>query len=55
MINETEPKGKRTIRTTVRGSLVGYIGRTQWEIFGERSDPAAEARAEEWLKEEVTR
>lgn len=43
------PKGKRSIRRTVRGSLFGYIGRTQWECFGDAFDPAAQARAEEWL------
>ena len=47
---ETEPKGKRTIRITVRGSIMGYIGRTRWVCFGERSDPAAEASAQEWVK-----
>ncbi len=48
MTDET-PKGKRSIRRTVRGSLMGYIGRTQWENFGEVFDPAAEDRAAEWL------
>lgn len=48
----SEPTGKRTIRITVRGSIMGYIGRTQWINFGERSDPAAEDRAETWLKGE---
>ena len=46
------PKGKRTIRITVRGSIMGYIGRTKWECFGERSDPAAHDRAAEWLEED---
>lgn len=45
----TEPKGKRTIRRTVRGSLIGYIGRIQWVNFGEVFDPCAEDRASEWL------
>jgi len=44
-----QPKGKRTIRITVRGSVMGYIGRKRWENFGERSDPAAHDRAQEWL------
>ena len=43
------PKGKRTIRYTVRGSIMGYIGRTRWECFGERFDPHAEQIAQEWL------
>ena len=45
----SEPAGKRTIRITVRGSIMGYIGRTRWECFGERSDPAAMQQAEEWV------
>jgi hypothetical protein len=49
MTAQTEPTGKRTIRITVRGSIMGYIGRTRWECFGERSDPAAMASAQEWL------
>ena len=44
------PKGKRSLRVTVRGSVMGYIGKTSWECFGERGDPAAEARANEWVK-----
>lgn len=43
-----EPTGKRTIRITVRGSIMGYIGRTRWVCFGERSDPWAMQKAEEW-------
>jgi hypothetical protein len=50
-MNDDTPKGKRTIRTTVRGSIVGYIGKLNWETFGERNDPAAESRAAEWLAE----
>lgn len=46
---ENEPTGKRTIRITVRGSIMGYIGRTRWICFGERSNPAAEANAQEWV------
>lgn len=48
-MNEELPKGKRTVRRTVRGSLVGYIGRVQWINLGEAFDPAAENRAAEWL------
>jgi hypothetical protein len=52
MTSPTEPKGKRTVRRTVRGSLIGYIGKTQWEYFGEAFDPAAEERARAWLSGE---
>jgi hypothetical protein len=44
-----QPTGKRTIRITIRGSIMGYIGRTRWECFGERANPAAMQRAQEWL------
>jgi hypothetical protein len=47
-----QPKGKRSIRITVRGSVNGYIGRTMWVCFGERYDPNAHDRAEAWLSEE---
>jgi hypothetical protein len=49
MITIEQPKGKRSIRITVRGSIMGYIGRSCWINFGERSDPAAYERAQEWL------
>ena len=48
----TSPAGKRTIRRTVRGSLLGFIGRHLWANFGEAFDPAAERRAAEWLAEQ---
>jgi hypothetical protein len=38
-------KGKRSIRITVRGSVNGYVGNKFSVAFGERSDPAAQARA----------
>lgn len=41
--------GKRTIRRTVRGSLLGFIGSNFWANFGEAFDPAAERRAADWL------
>lgn len=44
--------GKCTIRRTVRGSLLGFIGRHLWANFGEAFDPAAERRAAEWLAEQ---
>jgi hypothetical protein len=50
-MDEAKPVGKRKIRITVRGTVVGYIGRTPWECFGERSDPSAHERAAEWLAE----
>lgn len=41
---------KKTIRITVRGSICGYICGKFWMNFGERSDPAAQDRANEWLE-----
>ena len=38
--------GKRTIRRTVRGSRIGYVGRSLWAKV---HDPAAERRAADWL------
>ena len=33
-INGTEtPNGKRTVRRSATGNLIGYIGRTRWEII----------------------
>ena len=46
---ETEPKGKKTIRRTVRGSICGFIGRTNWINFGEAFDDHAEMLAAQWL------
>jgi hypothetical protein len=46
-----QPTGKRTIRITVRGSIMGYIGRIRCECFGERSNPVAMQRAQDWLTE----
>ena len=43
------PKGKRTIRRTVRGSLCAYIGVRFWANLGEAFDPAAEDRAADWV------
>jgi hypothetical protein len=52
MNDETEtPTGKRTVRRTVRGSLIGYIGRVQWINFGEAFDPHAEQMAKDWVGE----
>ena len=45
-------KGKRSVRITVRGSVNGYVGNKFNVAFGERSDPAAQARAQEWIHNE---
>ena len=49
----TSPAGKRTIRRTVRGSLLGFIGSSFWANFGEAFDPEAERRAAAWLTRSV--
>ena len=49
MTDETTPAGKRTIRTTVRGSVNGYIGGKFWVSLGERENPHTETLAEEFL------
>lgn len=51
MDNESTPAGKRTIRITVRGSVMGYVAGKPWCNFGERSDPIAHERAEAWVNE----
>ena len=43
-----EPKGKKTIRRTVRGSICGYIGGKFWINFGEVFEPGVQDRADEW-------
>ena len=43
------PEGKRTIRRTVRGSIMGYINGKFWVNLGDCYDPNAEADAEVWL------
>lgn len=45
---KTEPQGKRTARRNCYGILVGYIGRTRWETFGDdyRTD---EIMAAAWI------
>lgn len=48
MTNDT-PKGKRTIRTTVRGSVNGYIGGKFWECLGERGDSWTDERVAEFM------
>lgn len=50
MTNET-PKGKRTIRRTVAGSIVGYVAGKLWINFGDSFDPYAEGKAKEWVEE----
>jgi hypothetical protein len=44
-----EPKGKKTLRRTVRGSLCGYIGGKLWINFGEVFEVGTQDRADEWL------
>jgi len=51
-MNTETPKGKRTVRTTVRGTVNGYIGKVLWECLGERSDPETEVRVQEFLAAE---
>lgn len=48
MSNEA-PKGKRTVRTSVRGTVTGYIAGKPWECLGERGDPQTEERVKEFL------
>lgn len=47
----TEPKGKRTVRRNIYGTLQGYIGRTPWEEFGfgDVSPAGEQARADAWV------
>ena len=42
-------KGKKTIRRTIRGNLMGFIGRHFWINFGDAHDPNANRMAQEWL------
>jgi hypothetical protein len=50
MTSETTPSGKRTIRTTIRGSVNGYIGGKFWVSLGERENPHTDTLADEFLK-----
>jgi hypothetical protein len=50
-MTETMPKGKKTLRRTVRGSLCGYIGGKFWINFGEVFEAGVQARADDWLNE----
>jgi hypothetical protein len=49
MKTEITPTGKRTIRTTVRGSVNGYIGGKFWVSLGERENPHTDTLAAEFL------
>lgn len=42
------PKGKRTLRETVAGSICGYVGRRFWINFGDRFDYHAIETANKW-------
>jgi len=44
------PKGKKSIRRTVRGSVCGYISGKMWINFGEWFDPYAQSIAQKWLE-----
>tara|TARA_R110000851_G_scaffold327028_1_gene496175 strand:+ start:313 stop:477 length:165 start_codon:yes stop_codon:yes gene_type:complete len=50
MTTEITPTGKRTIRTTVRGSVNGYIGGKFWVILGERDNPHTDTLAQDFLE-----
>lgn len=47
---EPTPAGKRAVRSTVRGSLNGYVSGRFWTTFGIQFDPVAEERARLWLE-----
>ena len=47
------PKGKRTIRETVSGSICGYIGRKFWINFGDRFNDHAIELANAWKEETI--
>tara|TARA_R110000850_G_scaffold907_3_gene5259 strand:- start:1715 stop:1894 length:180 start_codon:yes stop_codon:yes gene_type:complete len=50
MTSETTPSGKRTIRTTVRGSVNGYIGGKFWVSLGERDNPHTDTLTQDFLE-----
>lgn len=43
------PAGKRSVRRSVRGSLIGYVAGRMWTNFGDAFDGEAQRRAEAWL------
>ena len=49
MTSGAMPNGKRTIRTTVRGSVNGYIGGKFWASIGERENPHTDTLTAEFL------
>lgn len=51
MDDDKMPKGKKSIRRTVRGSVCGYIGGRFWMSFGEWDDYWAQKLAQRWLEE----
>ena len=52
-IENDEPKGKRSIRTTVYGNVNGYIGGKFWLTIGEAYSKITDQEAAEWLAKEV--
>lgn len=52
VMNEEIPQGKRTVRRTVRGSMIGYIGRVQWENLGDAFEPYTDEKIAKFLKGE---
>lgn len=44
------PKGKRTIRRTNAGNLIGYIGGRLWVNFGDVFAPDTRERANAWVE-----
>jgi hypothetical protein len=43
------PEGKRTTRTTVRGSVTAYVGGKFWASLGETSNPHTETLVKEFM------
>ena len=46
---EETPKGKRTLKTTIYGNLVGYVGGKRWEEFGDCYSECNKNVAAAWL------
>lgn len=47
---ETIPEGKRTVRKTVRGSVIAYVGGKFWANLGEADTPHTDTRIAEFLE-----
>lgn len=48
--NDKMPAGKKSLRRTVRGSLIGYISGKPWINFGNWDDPWAQSLGQKWLE-----